>query len=287
MHCRRLCSVLALPTILGALSADVAADVLLKNENPNVVSSNPTGGNPQFALRQVTVIDSIFTYHYNGGAGKPAGQLWLVGGPNNQKYGPWTATISSKFYWTVSPKLTLPAGTYTVFDSDPATWSFNPASRNQGFVQVHGTPTDLNALSSFEDVKGKVAGLASFDRARVLDSLAEDRKGPVKSHFGIVPKPSVTVDKTRIRAASAEFATLRLNNPFPKHQYTAILVTPTVGTLSWRFRDGIAQLPAAFIVNGYPLRGTATLTIKVIDSTTPQEWSAYTDVATVTLTVSP
>jgi hypothetical protein len=35
-------------------------------------------------------------------------------------------------YWTVYLNVTLPAGTYTVIDSDPATWSHNAESSNRG-----------------------------------------------------------------------------------------------------------------------------------------------------------
>jgi hypothetical protein len=263
------------------------ADVLLKNENPNVVSSNPTGGNPKFTLSKLTTVDSIYTYHYNQGKGQSAGQIWVVGGPNNLKYGPWAATVVSKFYWNVAPKINLPPGTYTVFDSDPKTWSHNAGSNNQGFAQVLGTLVDLNTLQLFDDVKGKVASLATADRKQVLDTLDDDRKGPVKAYLGIVPTPTAACNKTSISAAKGETATLRVNNAFAGHRYNAILATPGGGTISWQFRDGVVDIPAAYIVNGYPLKSAKTLTLTIQDSSVPNGWSSFTQVGTITLTVSP
>ncbi len=283
---RRLVPVLAVLLSSLATSFAVDADVLLKNENPATVASSPTGGNPKFTITKLTTLDSIYTYHWNAGAGKAPGQIWLVGGPNNQKYGPWAATVSSKVYWVVTPKVPLPAGTYSVFDSDPATWSHNASSKNQGFVQVYGTPVDLNTLTSFDDVKGRVAALSVADRPKVLDSLSDDRKGPVQASFGIIPKPAVKTDKTAISGVKAEVATLKLTNPFAGHRYNAILLTPG-GSMSFLFRDGVVTIPASSIVNGYPIKATKAVTLKVMDTTIPQGWSAWTEVGTITLTVSP
>jgi hypothetical protein len=276
----------ALLLSLVSVPSSATADILLNNENPAAVVSKPSGDNPRFTIAKLTTVNSIYTYHYNAGAGKTPGQIWLVGGPNNQKYGPWNATISSKFYWVVSPKLTLPPGTYSVFDSDPASWSCNANSKNQGFAQVHGTPVDLNKLASFDDVKGAVGSLQMSDRARIVENLNEDRKGPVKALLGLAPKPSVNSDKSSIRGATSELATLKLSNPFAGHQYTAILSTPG-GTMSFGFVNGVATIPAAAIVRGYPLKAAKSISLKVMDTTVPQGWSTWTEVGTVTLTVAP
>ncbi len=41
-------------------------------------------------------------------------------------------------YWAAFPLETIPAGTYTVMDSDPSTWSANGESGGAGFVNVRG-----------------------------------------------------------------------------------------------------------------------------------------------------
>ena len=41
-------------------------------------------------------------------------------------------------YWECRPNVVLPAGTYTVVDSDPATWAQNAQSAGRGIVEVKG-----------------------------------------------------------------------------------------------------------------------------------------------------
>ena len=41
-------------------------------------------------------------------------------------------------YWVAEPMLEIKAGSYTVIDSDPATWSHNSGSGNAGFTLVNG-----------------------------------------------------------------------------------------------------------------------------------------------------
>ena len=61
-------------------------------------------------------------------------------------YGPWPAVATSgtggaqNVNWIAAPSLVLPAGTYTVVDSDAGTWSRNGQSGGQGFwVQPPGS----------------------------------------------------------------------------------------------------------------------------------------------------
>ncbi len=56
-------------------------------------------------------------------------------------YGPWKVSTSGgsggkNVNWMCNPNAILPAGTYTVIDSDNATWSQNPGSAGRGFVRV-------------------------------------------------------------------------------------------------------------------------------------------------------
>ena len=60
-------------------------------------------------------------------------------------FGPWAVTISAgsggaNVNWEYHPSIILPAGTYTVIDPDPATWSQNDGSGNIGFIGVAGSP---------------------------------------------------------------------------------------------------------------------------------------------------
>ncbi len=96
-------------------------------------------------------IESISTYHWNGGFGAPPGTIALLDSSGSE-LGPWTATGSAgqatEMYpagvpdanWTVMPGTpTAPVvidGTYTCKDSDTATWSQDAASGGKGFCKV-------------------------------------------------------------------------------------------------------------------------------------------------------
>lgn len=114
--------------------------------NPGGVGNGPS--NPAaFTLNGPSVITQIQTYHWNFGKGFPPGTLALRD-LNGRIYGPWPAKGSPgqsgvpNAFWTVNPNITVPAGTYTVVDSSPATWSMNSASGNRGFAQILARPAN-------------------------------------------------------------------------------------------------------------------------------------------------
>ena len=85
----------------------------------------------------------IRTYHWNDAQGVKPGQISLKAA-DGETYGPWQATgldgqggVSNAF-WVVQPDLVLPAGLYTVVDSDPVTWSQNSETGGRGMVWVSG-----------------------------------------------------------------------------------------------------------------------------------------------------
>jgi hypothetical protein len=100
-------------------------------------SSGPTE-DTVFTLSEDTYISGVKTYH-SGDYNEP-GTLALRDG-DGFVYGPWEAVRAESyttFYWLVSPNTVLPAGTYTVVDSNPDTWSYNALSSGQGQAWVYG-----------------------------------------------------------------------------------------------------------------------------------------------------
>ena len=93
-----------------------------------------------FTLTNSTYITMITDYHWNGGGGSTPGTIGLMDQDNNV-YGPWAATGST--YWVVNPGITVPAGTYTVLDSEMSTWSYNSQSGNVCFSWGEGYPNEL------------------------------------------------------------------------------------------------------------------------------------------------
>lgn len=63
-------------------------------------------------------------------------------------FGPWGVAGSPgqggvpNAFWIATPNVTLPAGTYTIIDSEPSTWSQNAQSGGRGIAAVKSYPTD-------------------------------------------------------------------------------------------------------------------------------------------------
>ncbi|MFN3593946.1 MAG: hypothetical protein ACK4TK_04610 [Thiobacillaceae bacterium] len=103
-----------------------------------------------FTLAQAHRITLIRNYHWNSARGAKPGTIALRDA-SGRVWGPWQATGSPgqggvpNAYWTAHPNVVLPAGTYTVIDSDPASWAHNAESDYRGFVRVEGHPAEAAA----------------------------------------------------------------------------------------------------------------------------------------------
>jgi hypothetical protein len=111
------------------------------------VQNKPTGSASQFTLNQPHVITQIQTYHWNNGRGATPGRIMLKD-QSGKTIGDWQASGHlgqggvPNAYWRVQPNITLPAGTYRVTDTDPATWAHNSQSGNRGFIRIEGYSAD-------------------------------------------------------------------------------------------------------------------------------------------------
>jgi len=132
------------------------------NGNNGGVSNNPTSPTV-ISLDQSYMITKIGTYHWNGGKGSKPGTIKLTDA-NGKSYGPWQAVGTNgqggvlNADWNVTPNIVLPAGTYTVIDSDPSTWAQNSESKGQGFVTVWGYSSGGGNVKPFDGpkaIKGK------------------------------------------------------------------------------------------------------------------------------------
>ena len=94
-----------------------------------------------FTVDVPTLITSIANYHY--GPETPPGQVGLTAA-DGTFFGPWQTTGSDgqggvrDATWTATPMVVVPAGTYTVWDSEPSTWSTNDEAGGVGFTTVRG-----------------------------------------------------------------------------------------------------------------------------------------------------
>jgi len=118
------------------------------------VSNDPP--NPTvFTIDEPRTITKIGTYHWNDASGESPGTIELRDEQGNT-YGPWQAEGESgqggvpNAYWVVSlsPALDLPAGTYTIIDSSPSTWSYTYESNDCGLASVIGPMGESNGGKS-------------------------------------------------------------------------------------------------------------------------------------------
>jgi hypothetical protein len=155
----RLAAVALMVTFATGLSARSAAGQgfeFFNNMNTGGVGNNPSAPTT-FTVNAPVVVNYLQTYHWNFGNGARAGRIGLRD-QRGQVYGPFNAAATSghagrqNVNWVASSiAVALPAGTYTILDSDPATWSQNAQSQGRGFAIVRG---------SLSVVRGPVPGPA-------------------------------------------------------------------------------------------------------------------------------
>ena len=131
--------VTASPTPTVAKAIEVEA--VFSNYNSASVGNQPTSPTV-FSLATKRTIYSIQDYHWNSARGKTPGTIGLKH-EDGRMFGPWEAKGDPgqggvpNAYWTISPNVEVPAGTYTIVDSDPASWAQNGGTKGIGMSQVY------------------------------------------------------------------------------------------------------------------------------------------------------
>ena len=155
MALRRIMSIFAMGLTCAAVAASIsslgtasaqgvkpAIEKIFSNMNGDA-AANESARAAVFVLQAPTRIAKITTYHWNGGRGAPTGTI-AVRGASGEPFGSWPASGqpgqggAPNVYWVVAPGVDLPAGTYTVTDSDPSTWAQNNVTGGAGMVTVEG-----------------------------------------------------------------------------------------------------------------------------------------------------
>lgn len=116
------------------LPSPVASPVkFFDNGNIQAVYNGATCA-PTITTTQDYLLTEIYNYHWNDASGQaPPGQIGLKSN-TGVVYGPWEVSTRDgqggvpHAYWFANPKVLIPAGTYTVTDSHPQSWSYNAAS---------------------------------------------------------------------------------------------------------------------------------------------------------------
>lgn len=110
-------------------------------DNGNPIAIHAGGTSPTFKLDTAATVTSMTSYHYIVGGGPSPGTLGLRSA-DGTVYGPWQCKGSDgqggvkDAFWIAEPNADVPAGTYTIVDSDPSTWSTNSKAGGVGFATV-------------------------------------------------------------------------------------------------------------------------------------------------------
>ena len=121
-------------------------DPVLMWEVGNVGAVSNGGTSPTVTQGAAYYVTAVRTYHWNNAKGAPAGQITLKAS-DGTVYGPWQATGTPgqggvpNANWEARPQQVIPAGTYTVIDSDPSTWSQNSGTGGKGMCSAYGIPS--------------------------------------------------------------------------------------------------------------------------------------------------
>jgi len=158
-------------------SSSARGKVIFTNGNTGGVSNNPSRAT-MFTLREPHVITLITNYHWNNGRGATPGTIALRGS-DGRTYGPWRTSGSPgqggvpNANWNAVPNVTLPAGNYTVVDSDPASWAQNSGSQGCGHTRVEGYPVS-GATSSAPATAGSATAAALSIGAELTNRSKEN-----------------------------------------------------------------------------------------------------------------
>jgi hypothetical protein len=122
--------------------------MLFTNANPDGVTPGATTPSAFTVGEGPVHVVAVITYHYVLPDGLPStGQISLRG-PDGTVFGPWPTTGAegqggiANASWQASVDLTLSPGTYTIIDSEPATWSANEGTGGAGMFWINGYAPD-------------------------------------------------------------------------------------------------------------------------------------------------
>ena len=112
------------------------------NWNMYTVYNGPPESDTTFPISKPVRLTYIDTYHWNDGISLPSSGTIGLRDEGGKEYGPWETkglpgqNGNENAHWIANPDVIIPAGMYTVIDSDPDTWSSNAESDYAGFSGV-------------------------------------------------------------------------------------------------------------------------------------------------------
>ncbi len=134
------------PPVRPPAPPPATVSTIFNNGNIAAVDNGPTRPT-RVTFNRPCVVTYVTTYHWNYGRGARPGTVGLLHS-SGKLYGPWQMRGTPgqggvpNANWECTPNVVVPAGTYTVVDSDPATWAQNSGSGGAGMAVVKGYPAE-------------------------------------------------------------------------------------------------------------------------------------------------
>lgn len=163
-------------------SEGTSAPVLAEISSIAGTSNGPTA--PSVVDLPAARITALVTYHWNSAQGAAPGTIGLRAADGTM-YGPYQATGSPgqggvpNAYWTAVVNVTVPAGSYTVVDSDPASWAWASDTGGRGMVIIHGIAQGGTGTTTTRPRTTTTSEPQDYDRSKeamgwVQDSFCAD-----------------------------------------------------------------------------------------------------------------
>ena len=254
-------------------------EILYNSWNTNTVDNGPTCS-PFFTIDEPMTITYIDTFHWNYGEGAPGGTIGLRDG-DGTVHGPWQAESSReggevpRGYWIAHPNEVIPAGSYTIEDSDPDTWSQNSESpcglaTVEGYAVDSTTPHEsgipapetasAKGTSSRPPVASKTAE-AGMDSSLGSSSMAEEELDDAGANPPATKKTISSSGKEIQEAAKPERPSIEVHAyPAPSDRFIEIRGQEATGDFEWT-----AQNFAGFYYDPNEDVGTEALTATLKD----------------------
>ncbi len=284
----------------SAYPASAQPTELFNNTNIFGVINGP-GQPTTFTLSASATISEVATYHWNFGFGAAPGSISLRN-QSGQVFGPFAARGTAgqggapNVNWIAAVNVTVPAGTYTVLDSDPNTWSHNPQSLSRGFTIVRGSLINVQAAELFNNTNifGVANGPSQPTTFTLNTSAAISEVATYHWNFGFGAAPgsiSLRNQSGQVFGPFAARGTAGQNGAPNVNWVAAVNVTVPAGTYTVLDSD-----PNTWSHNPQSLsRGFAIVRGSLLPQTCPpppfvfirglryQDYSCYTSLSTATV----
>lgn len=150
----------ALASSDGAERFNLLEGIIYENESIQGVSDGPSVPTT-FELTVPTLITGIRTYHWNTDpVDEYENATFILVHNDGTVYGPWAVSASPGYnnkpnvYWFAFPNIIIKPGTYTLVDSNNATWSWANDTGNKGITVIKGEAAYYEIKDAIAPING-------------------------------------------------------------------------------------------------------------------------------------